>query len=357
MGKPVWLKTSFLKTKLYELFLVDYKMKAHKNEKFNSEKLLVVVGGGLGDTLVFIPLIRTLLKHYGKDNVLIGTEDKWVKHYEFLGIQVIEYTYSNNLVQRLKKNREFLKKSNAFKASKILFLGAYKDFSRYIVCSEAITGGAVRNEGIDARTHYVSEPFKVLELLQTFSDILLKEKSEKISFDIEWPEYDEQFNDHIVVSIGSAGRHKMMAIETIVPIINYLGENFPNKKLVLMGSGEVQFEYVTEVLKRVSCSNVENGVNQTQILETFKIINSAFLFIGMDSALYNAAALFGKPTIGLFAYDTQPFEHNLENVYKVKGCGNSKVKSKFGTDVLNSITVKQISKIITEINNSNIFAL
>ncbi|MCX5774532.1 MAG: hypothetical protein NTX05_08025 [Fusobacteria bacterium] len=350
MSRPKWLKSSFVKNKLYELFLMDYYIKAKNIKKADSNAILIVLGGGLGDTLVHYPAVKYIIAHYTCGKVLVATEDKWISHYEVLNLKTVFYTYTNNLFKRLSINRKFFKEVNRFKPQRVIYFHAYKQLHKFIGCESAIAGGYISKNEIDKKTRYFKQDKLVLDLMYEYLFELFNRKNIVIDFSIHWPYRNKEYSNIICFGVGAAGAHKMMEVEKSVEIIKYLSKHFPDKIIILMGSGERQERYANRILEMIDNDSVKSTINAFSIVESFTVINSCYIYFGPDSALYNAAALFGRPTVVFFPYEKQPFEHALPNVAHVKGDGNiTHEKFEFGTKLLNSITIEDIENKLIEL--------
>ncbi|MGL5918281.1 MAG: glycosyltransferase family 9 protein, partial [Cetobacterium sp.] len=85
---------------------------------------------------------------------------------------------------------------------------------------------------------------------------------------------------------------------------------FPEKKILLVGNGDLQSSYAEELLKILGNKNIENLINKTSVKEVFEIVAKSSLFIGFDSGLYNSTFALRKKSIGLFRNKSGAFIHN-----------------------------------------------
>jgi len=350
MSRPKWLKSSFIKNKLYELFLLDYYIQAKGIKNKNSNTILIVLGGGLGDTVVHYPAVKYILDNYKYGEIMVATEDKWISHYEVLNQKTISYTYTNNLFKRLVRNREFFNVVNGFKPKRVVYFHAYQQLHKFIGCESSIAGGYISENEVDEKTEYFKQDKLVLDLMYEFLYSFFNRKDIVLDFSIQWPYKNNEYSKVICYGVGAAGSHKIMEIEKSVEIINHLAQRFPDKTILLMGSGERQERYANRILEKVDNTRVQSSINAFSIVESFTVINSCSMYFGPDSALYNAAALFGRPTVVFFPYEKQPFEHQLPNVVHVKGSGIiDQERFEFGTKLLNSITLEDIESKLIEL--------
>lgn len=337
MKKPTFLKWSYIKNSFYKWLLKDIEYLSANQKHFTPNSILIVVGGGLGDNLVFYPVIEHIIKSQKFKKVSIAMEDKWQEVYKILKIDSETYTYCNNFFKRVLHNRSFFKKLNKNAYETVLYLGGYDNLHSYIANCYSITGSGVQ-QGVDKKTKQYTASYVLEELRKLYFNTTQGNKINLKDFYFTWPYQQEAFNETILFGIGAAGKHKMFDINVLAELLRGISKVFSEKNIILLGNGEWQERYAEKVLEEVGSSNIISKVNQLSLKESLTYVNSGYLFIGVDSALYNAAALFGKKTIGLFPYLHQGYEHSLDNVVVVKGKSeNSEIKSEYGTMRLNSI--------------------
>ena len=133
-------------------------------------------------------------------------------------------------------------------------------------------------------------------------------------------------------------------------------KKFPDKKVILLGSGSKQNKIANQLLDEISYEKILNFVDKINLKEVMQVIKDSDLFIGGDSGLYNIAFALNKKIICLH-WDSNKsiWEHNFNNVKILKGNGTEKDKNeKYGTPTLNSITFEQIENAINELEIFNL---
>lgn len=344
MGKIKFLKTSYLKRKVREgivkLALLDYKFLKSKKENKN---VLIVTMDALGDNIVKSRTIEILAEEYGKENIYILCKNKWKILYEMQGYKNIFVDETKwNIFYKIKLYRK-LNKIGFFKVA-IFNHSSLPPEERYIYSGEK---------------YDMSEPVNyILE-----KHIILLEKILKRKFAIEdvkpditkyFPE--KKYENIISIAVGTAAYFKTPPYSNLKLYIEKLLEKFPNKKIILLGSGDKQKRIVVKLKNEISSDLIIDLVDKVDLKEVMQIIKDSGLFIGGDSGLYNIAFALNKKIICLhWDSNKSAWEHNFNNVKILKGNGTEKDKNeKYGTPTLNSITFEQIESAIDELEIFNL---
>lgn len=150
----------------------------------------------------------------------------------------------------------------------------------------------------------------------------------------------EKYKNVISFGIGSADRKKMLCSDKVVEIIITLNKTSKNK-IILLGKGELEEKLVNEIKTKIKLEkyNVINLVNKLSLTETLEIINSAKIYLGVDSGLYNFAFGFRKKILAFFGQKNSFSHDKFENVRIIYGNSENREENYFGTKLLNSIEI------------------
>lgn len=339
MGKIKFLKTSYLKRKVREgivkLALLDYKFLKSKKENKN---VLIVTMDALGDNIVKSRTIEILAEEYGKENIYILCKNKWKILYEMQGYKNIFVDETKwNIFYKIKLYRK-LNKIGFFKVA-IFNHSSLPPEERYIYSGEK---------------YDMSEPVNyILEKHIILLNKMLKRKFtlEDVKPDITKYFPDKKYENIISIAVGTAAYPKSPTYDNLKLYISGLLKKFPDKKVILLGSGSKQNKIANQLLDEISYEKILNFVDKINLKEVMQIIKDSDLFIGGDSGLYNIAFALNKKIICLhWDSNKSAWEHNFNNVKILKGNGTKKDKNeKYGTPTLNSITFEQIENAIKEL--------
>lgn len=345
MKKIKFLKTSYLKRKIREtivkLSLLDYRFFRKKNENKN---ILIITMDALGDNIVKSRTIEILKEEYGEENIYILCKSKWKVLYEMQG-------YKNIFVDETKWNIfykiKLYRKLNRIGFSKVaIFNHSYIPHETgYIYCNEKYD--------MSETVNYILE-----------KHIIILEKMLKRKFTLEdvkpnirkyFP--NKKYENIISIAVGASNDKRTLPIYKMQEIILNLLKIFPEKTIILLGTGKKQNIYCKTLMKNLEMNErVKETIDKIPLLETIQIIKDSDLFIGYDSGLLNIAFTLRKKSICLhWNEEKYIWEHDCEFIKTLKGNGKEKNKNeKYGTPTLNSITFEQIENAINELH---IFAL
>ncbi|MCX3068175.1 hypothetical protein OQE61_11760 [Cetobacterium somerae] len=302
-------------------------------EKDDGNKVLIVTMDALGDNLLKVKSIEKIAEFYGKENTYILCKDKWQEIYLKQGYNVFVDKYKN-ILERIK----LYKKLNRFKYKKVIyFIHDQKNVSEEFINS---------SDKIEYRIRESKDKY-ILEYHQDFLKEILKKDVdvEELVPDLRYIFNNLKKDNIITVGIGSAARVKTMPVIKMAEIINYLGERYPNSKLILLGSGKTQVAYQKELSKHIKVKNTVDLVDKISLLESLEYIAKSKFFIGYDSGLTNAAFTLKTKYICLHWTKFKTWKHNYEGCVTLLGEGENPYKeSKYGCDLLNSITLSQIQE-------------
>ena len=341
MKKIRILKTSYLKRKIKEyiikLSLIDYKLFNRKNIEDN-KNLLIITLDALGDNIIKSKTIEILASKYGKENTYILCKNKWKVLYEIQG-------YKNIFVDETKWNifykiKQYRKLNNiGFNTIAIMNHSYIPEEAGYIFSG--------KKYDMSENVEYILEKHVLI-----LKKILGKEYSiEEIKSDIRKYFPNKKYNNIISIAIGASNNKRTLPINKIAEIIKKLREKFPNKNIVILGSGKKQENYYKDLIKMIGEERLSNYINKIPLLETIQLIKDSDFFIGYDSGLLNIAFTLGKKSICLhWCKEKYIWEHPYFYIKTLKGKGGKEfIDSKYGTDILNSITFEQIEEAINEL--------
>lgn len=356
--KPNFLKTSYLKSKIAEIFFERNFRKYKKNFKNRENgKVLIITMEALGDNVVKTTSLKKIAEFYGKENIYIMCRDKWESVFIALGYNVLGLKRPKNPFKNAKYRMEFFRNLNEIGFEKVILFEhiGLGDILKYILCENTV--GLCSND----KSPYLKQAIKVDDDRTYTLDrqILLMEKimdrkytREDLRPDMREMFYgkDKKYFDIITIGIGASSEKKVLPIERMSEILNYLGKRYSTKKLCLLGAGKKQEEYVIKLLDRVEIKNIESYVGKVSLLETINLVNDSDFFLGYDSGLSNIAFALRKKYICLFWTKMAVWQHPFEDVKIILGDEISPTNDGYhGNDILNSITIKQVEKALSEL--------
>lgn len=162
---------------------------------------------------------------------------------------------------------------------------------------------------------------------------------------------EKKYENIISIAVGTADYPKTPTYNNLKLYIIGLLNKFPNKKILLLGSGDKQQKTAKDLINEISSERIVDLIDKINLKEVMQIIKDSDLFIGGDSGLYNIAFALNKKIICLhWDSNKSAWEHNFNNVKILKGNGTEKDKNeKYGTPTLNSITFEQIENAINKL--------
>lgn len=333
-------KWSHFKRKVSNFIIETYALNLNKIDKSN-DKVLIVTLDALGDNLVKTKTIEIISEYYGKENIAILCKDKWASIYKKLGYKTYIDEYKNT-IKRAKLYRE-LNKENYKKI--IYFKHDLTEKQEYFFNRDKIL-----EQFMDKKYNYI---------LEQHIDLLKKVTGKDYKIDEIRPDIKQYFNNPnikntISIGIGASNRVRTLPIKKMIEIIKLLMEKYPNKKIILLGSGKKQVDYAKEITKVIKNENLLDKVDKVSLIETLEIVANSDLFVGYDSGLTNAAFSFKTKYICLHWGEAEIWWHKFENCVTLVGDGKNIEKDEiYGTDVLNSITLNQIEEGLNKLKIGN----
>lgn len=334
------MKWSHLKREISKKIIRFFSEDESKN-KNESNKILIVTLDALGDNLVKTKTIEIISEYYGRENICILCKDKWADIYIKLGYKTYVDEYKNTI------KRVFLyRKLNKINFKKVVyFKHDLLEKQEYFFPRNKII-----EQVMDKKYNYI---------LEQHIDLLEKLTKEKFTVDDVKPNLKKEFRNlniknTISIGIGASNRVRTLPIKKMIEIINLLLKKFPDKKIVLLGSGKKQEEYTKEIIKVIKNKNLINMVEKIKLIETLEIVANSDLFIGYDSGLINAAFAFQTKYICLHWGKVETWWHKFENCITLIGDEKNIEKDEtYGTDILNSITILQVEEALDDLKIEN----
>lgn len=354
--KPNYLKSSYLKNRLADFIFKRWLTKFKKNFKpIKTDRVLVVSMKALGDNVVKATSFKIMAEKYGKENLYIMCRDKWSSVFQELGYNVLEMKKLKNPLKNAQYKIEFFEKVNnlGFKEVILFEFEGTEEVLEAIVCDNKI---GIYNEKQNAYMQRVVEidydKTYILDRQIYLLEELFKEKltRDEIRPDMRELFHGKKYDNVISIGIGASSERKTMPIKNMGKILRMLLEKYPNEKIVLLGSGRKQEEYAKKLIDYCNSSRVESFVGKVSLLETIRVINDSLFFLGYDSGLSNVAFSLRKKYICLFWTDMETWEHKFNDLRIIKGDGKNPENDGYhGTDILNSIQVKQVETALMEL--------
>ncbi len=153
---------------------------------------------------------------------------------------------------------------------------------------------------------------------------------------------------YIVIGIGASSIARKYPVEKMVQVIAHL--NCANKTLVFLGKGKADQKYFDALMKQFKFPNKQiiSLINKLSFPQSLQVLSRATLFVGVESALFNAAVFLHIPNIviygggnyGLFMHSTATTLY-VSNKMSCFGCGWKECKH----GILNYASAKCISSI------------
>lgn len=306
----------------------------------NSNKVLIGTLDALGDNLVKIKTISILAEYYGKKNTYILCKDKWQEIFKRQGFNVIADEYKSTI-----KRACLYRKLNKMNFHKIIFFEHTFSEDRtklFPTCDLIIPNSNLKFEYIlDLHVNLlkmvIGKDYSISELRPNIKENYL----------------NKNINNVIAIGIGASNISRTLPVNKMVEIIDFISEKYPEKKIVLLGSGKRQAEYTKKLLKITKAKNIEDKIDSIGLMESLEYVANADLFIGYDSGLTNAAFVFRTKYICLHWGEVKYWWHNFENCETIIGDGKDIDMAKcegYGTNILNSIKLSQIEESLERLN-------
>lgn len=334
------MKWSHLKREISKKIIVFFSKNKIK-DRDKSNKILIVTLDALGDNLVKTKTIEIISKLYGVENTYILCKDKWADIYIKLGYQ----TYIDEYKSLIKRVFLYRKLNNQNFEKIIYFKHDLSEKQEYFFPKDRII-----EQTMVKKCNYI---------LEQHIDLLEKLTNEKFTLNDIRPNIKNEFRNlniknTISIGIGASNPVRTLPVKKMIEIINLLLKKFPDKDIVLLGSGKKQEEYTKEIMKVIKNKNLINKVEKIKLIETLEIVANSDLFIGYDSGLVNAAFAFQTKYICLHWGKVETWWHKFENCVTLIGDEKNIEKDEvYGTDILNSITISQVEDALNYLQIEN----
>lgn len=341
--------------KLLKEKYIDIYFKINKLKFKKGNKILLTATDGLGDNIVRQKLLEKFLNEYGNENIIIMCEEKTKTFLEKLGFKNI-FIYNSYFRKRVKGKIELIKKIANLGINKVVSVefNQHDIFVKYLGNFERIAYinkfDEKMNEFYDKKLSFDKKDYILVQVQNFYQEYF----NEKINLENLLPNLEKlygknkNYKEVIAIGVGSADRKKMLSPEKMAEVLLCINES-ENKKIVLLGKGELEKKFIEELKKIINFEkySIEDLTNKLSLTETLEIINGSFLYIGVDSGLYNFAFGFRKNVIAFFekrnAFCHDMFE-NIKIIFGIKSI-NTEKENYFGTQLLNSIIInKEILK-------------
>ncbi|MGL5052667.1 MAG: glycosyltransferase family 9 protein [Cetobacterium sp.] len=356
MIKPNFLKTSHLRAKITNCIFqtwFNYYRVNHKPK--NNKKILIISLEALGDNIIKMTSFKKLSEVYGKENMYIMCRNEWTSIYEAFGYNTVGIKKIKSPLKNAKEKINLFKKINQLGIERTILFEhiGIGDIQKYVLDGDKI--GLCRDEDnphLDKIVKIDDNKTYVLDRQIALMEELLNEKFKREDLRPDIREYftQKKYSDVISIGIGASHEKKILPESGIISILKMLLKKYPNKKLILLGSGKKQDIYANSLVKEMKEERVENFVGKTSLLETMQVINDSDFFLGYDSGLSNIAFSLRKKYVCLFWTKLNIWKHSFDDLRIILGNEKDPINDGYhGTDILNSITLKQIEKALKEL--------
>lgn len=345
-----YLKKSYIQEGI-NLYLVRFILSFFKSRFKPRGKILVKSCDGIGDILVRTKLIEEIERKYGKENVHVLMKSGYTKLGDILGYKTIEYSRKDrkNLIPRLKKMYEL----NAMGFSTYINVEFANDitvgnlFIPERVGRYDLEWQVERNNKYYTKTYTLENDYVMNQVAIMGKEILNLNMTEKELTPDIGSLFQVEERD-IVVAVGSTGREKVCSPILMAAYLKEIQNLYPEKKIVLVGNGDLQESYAKRLIEILGEGNIENLVNKTSLKEVFEVVAKSYLFIGFDSGLYNACFALRKRGIILFKDNEGAFIHNVPwlKIITPKKVREDILDKEYPALNINSIEVEDFKKVL-----------
>lgn len=353
--KPEFLKSSYLKSKIADIFFENWLERYKKNFILQkSSRILIISMEALGDNVVKTTSIKKISDYYGKENIYIMCRDKWECVFNKLGYNVIGMQKIKNPIKNVKYKIDFFKKLNELHFQKVILLDHLSDgkILKNLISNEKIGISNEENKYMTKEIRMPEDKWYVLDRQSLIVNELLNQSftKEDLRPDMREMFKEKKYDDVISIGIGASSEQKTLPIKKMVEILEMLSKRYPNKKIVFLGNGKKQEYYSKQLIESCNCKNIESYIGKISLIETIRVINDSDFFLGYDSGLSNIAFALRKKYVCLFWTDMTVWQHPFDDLKIIKGDGiNPENDGYHGTDILNSIKVEQVEEALKEL--------
>lgn len=355
-----YLKKSYIQEGI-NLYLVRFILSFFKSRFKPTGKVLVKSCDGIGDILVRTKLMEEIEKKYGKENIYVLMKSGYTKLGDMLGYKTIEYSRKDrkNFFPRLKKMYEL--NSMGFSAYiNVEFSNDITVGNLFIperIGREDLNWQVERNNKYYTKSYILENDYVMNQIAVMGKEILNIDKTGKeLAPDIGGLFKVEEKD--IVVAVGSTGREKVCSPILMAEYLKEVQNEYPDRKIVLVGNGDLQESYAKRLIELLGEGNIENLVNKTSLKEVFEVVAKSCLFIGFDSGLYNACFALRKKGIILFKDSSGAFIHNVPTLKIVtpKKIRKDVLDNEYPSLNINSIEVEDFKRALKEVRDEKEFS-
>lgn len=159
-------------------------------------------------------------------------------------------------------------------------------------------------------------------------------------------------NNSIVFGMGASKEGRMYPYDKFAMVLKQISSL--NYSFIFLGKGQCDKEYLDNLLKQVPelKKKAINFIDKLSIVESFKIISKAKLFVGVESGLWNASYALGVPSVviyggghfGRFMHQSS----NIKYIFKPMNCYFCRWECKY--DCVKCIKELDYKEIVQSIN-------
>lgn len=355
-----YLKKSYIQEGI-NLYLIRFILSFFKSRFKPQGKVLIKSCDGIGDILVRTKLMELIEKKYGKDNIYVLMKSGYTKLGDMLGYRTIEYSRKErkNLLPRLKKMYEL----NSMGFSTYINIEFANDitvgnlFIPERIGREDLSWQVERNNKYYTKSYILENDYVMNQVSKMAKDILdIDVTGKQLTPDIGGLFKIEDRD--IVVAVGSTGREKVCSPILMAEYLKEVQQLYPNRKIILVGNGDLQEGYAKRLIELLGNENIENLVNKTSLKEVFEVVAKSCLFIGFDSGLYNACFALRKKGVILFKDSGGAFIHNVPwlKIVTPKKVREDILDREYPALNINSIEVEDFKKALEEVRDEKEFS-
>ena len=349
-----------LDKKIFDIFTKLY-LKKHPNQlkkikEFKSAKrFLIISNTALGDTLLTIPLIKSIKLNFPDSKIIFVTKQnyiplfKYVKEIDYFVPFYSKYKKFFSIIKEIKKHSPEISLIGDGNAPEDIQLSIFSG-CKFILKTPT--------KNLYKKYLSFQFDFKAQHTIENRLDLLRSLGAKKLTsrMDLNLPEKDlfKEYNSYIGFQIGAADKYKMWPIERFIKLAKELLQN--NEKIVITGVKKEK-ELGEKVVKACG-KNVINMCGKTTIETLPFLIKNLKMLITNDTGTMHLAIALKTPTISLFAPTNPkgigPYQdldiHKV--VYKDGGFIQKLPKKQRDDSAMKLINVNDVIKAYKELNEN-----
>lgn len=272
-------------------------------------KIVIIFTGGLGDTLLFVPLLKELQQKqfhitavfYAKDKNDCLLDDSLVNH------KIHISTKAGLLRFALFNPKRFVNfYINHFGKGTAIQLAAKLCSHRVTQTADPKTSNSKQFRNIPVEPG-LSDAEQNLRMLYTVSNAGINSIKK---FYLPHPKIDQALiarhlnsvhTDYYIIQVSAGNNNtpfKNWPIQNWIAVITRLSDTFKNISFIIVGDAfETAYATVFENLKRPNCKVL---IGKTSIPEVFNLVAFSSGYIGLDSGIMHMAVVLQKKTLTIF---------------------------------------------------------